>query len=52
MIVPDYRGAGESTKTSQYEAVFTKDVMAADLHILLHEKMEITEKVHVVGHDM
>ncbi|KAK3708294.1 hypothetical protein LTR37_011559 [Vermiconidia calcicola] len=52
VIVPDYRGAGESTKTSQYEAVFTKDVMAADLHILLTEKMGITEKVHVVGHDI
>ena len=52
VIAPDYRGAGDSTKPSQYQAVFTKDIMAEDLHLLLTEHLKITEKVHVVGHDM
>ena len=52
VVVPDYRGAGDSTKPSQFEAVFTKKVMAGDLHILLTEHLKIGEGVHVVGHDM
>ncbi|KAK3708171.1 hypothetical protein LTR37_011675 [Vermiconidia calcicola] len=52
VIVPDYRGAGDSTKPSQLEAVFTKKLMAEDLHILLTEHLKITENVHVVGHDI
>lgn len=49
VIVPDYRGAGESTKPSQEQAVFTKAVMAEDLHLLLTQHLNITEKVHIVG---
>lgn len=52
VIAPDYRGAGDSTKPAQAEAVFTKDVMSRDLYVLLTEKMGIKEKIHVVGHDM
>ena len=52
VIVPDYRGAGESTKPSQDQAIFTKAIMAEDMYILLTENLKITEKVHVVGHDM
>ncbi len=52
IIVPDYRGAGDSTKPSQYEAVFTKAVMAGDLRILVRKVEGVQGKVHVVGHDM
>lgn len=52
ITVPDYRGAGDSTKLSQEQAVFTKDVMAKDLHVVVTEKLGIEEPVHVVGHDM
>ena len=49
VIVPDYRGAGDSTKPSQEQAVFTEAVMAEDLHLLLTQNLKITEKVHIVG---
>ncbi|KAK3054829.1 hypothetical protein LTR09_003987 [Extremus antarcticus] len=52
IIVPDYRGAGDSTKPSQYEAVFTKAVMAGDLRILVRKVEGVQGKVHVVGHDI
>lgn len=52
VIVPDYRGAGDSTKPAQYEAVFTKAVMAEDLRILVREIEGVKGKLHVVGHDM
>jgi predicted alpha/beta-fold hydrolase len=52
VVVPDYRGAGDSTKPAQYEAVFTKSVMAEDLHLLLKDHLNIKGKIHVVGHDM
>jgi pimeloyl-ACP methyl ester carboxylesterase len=52
VVVPDYRGAGASSKPSQYEAVFTKTVMAEDLHLLMKDELKVEEKVHVVGHDM
>lgn len=52
VIVPDYRGAGDSTKPAQAEAVFTKDVMAQDLFVLIWGHLNIKEKIHVVGHDM
>ncbi|KAF2877051.1 soluble epoxide hydrolase [Massariosphaeria phaeospora] len=49
VIVPDYRGAGLSSKPgSGYE----KSQMAEDLHYLLHHNLKIQEKVHVVGHDI
>lgn len=52
VIVPDYRGAGQSSKPPLYSAGFTKSLMAEDLHILLTKHLGITDKVHVVGHDM
>ena len=52
VIVPDYRGAGDSTKPAQGEAVFTKDKMSEDLHILLTTHIGIKDRVHVVGHDI
>ena len=49
VIAPDYRGAGYSSKPRDgYE----KTQMAADLHELLTEQLGITNKVHVVGHDI
>lgn len=47
-IAPDYRGAGRSS-TSHHD--FRKTTMAADLVALL-DKLDITEPVHVVGHDI
>ena len=48
VIAPDYRGAGESSKP---HGGFTKASMAADIIMLLDHK-EVSERVHVVGHDM
>lgn len=47
-IAPDYRGAGRSS-TSHHD--FRKTTMAADMLALL-DKLDITEPVHVVGHDI
>ncbi|KAK5121386.1 hypothetical protein LTR85_005218 [Meristemomyces frigidus] len=49
VIVPDYRGAGESSKPWDG---YTKDIMARDLHTLVTEHEGIKDKVHVVGHDI
>ncbi|KAK5737790.1 hypothetical protein LTR17_006438 [Elasticomyces elasticus] len=49
VIVPDYRGAGESSKP--WEG-YTKDIMARDLYRLVTEHEGIKDKIHVVGHDI
>ena len=49
VIAPDYRGAGGSSKPWQG---YTKDVMARDLHTLVTKVLGITEKIHIVGHDI
>lgn len=49
VIAPDYRGAGKSSKP---RTGYEKMQMAEDLHILVHDHLEITGKVHVVGHDI
>ena len=49
VIVPDYRGAGSSSKPWQG---YTKDVMAKDLHTLVTKVLGINEKIHLVGHDI
>ena len=49
VIVPDYRGAGESSKPNDG---YTKDIMARDLHRLITEHEGIKDKIHVVGHDI
>ena len=48
VVAPDYRGAGESSKPMEG---FTKAVMAADV-IMLLDHLELTDPVHVVGHDV
>ncbi|ORY10661.1 Alpha/Beta hydrolase protein [Clohesyomyces aquaticus] len=49
VIVPDYRGAGQSSKpVGGYE----KSQMAEDLHLLIHSHLGIKQKIHVVGHDI
>jgi pimeloyl-ACP methyl ester carboxylesterase len=49
VVVPDYRGAGQSSKPAQgYE----KSQMAEDLHLLLHTHLAIKDKVHILGHDI
>ncbi|KAI6789771.1 hypothetical protein KC353_g216 [Hortaea werneckii] len=50
VLAPDYRGAGESSKSTNDEG-FTKASMAADMIMLLDSK-GVDEKVHVVGHDI
>ncbi|KAK4555752.1 hypothetical protein LTR86_006972 [Recurvomyces mirabilis] len=49
VLVPDYRGAGESSKPW---SGYTKDIMARDLFRLVTEHEGIKEKIHVVGHDI
>ncbi|KAI1137858.1 soluble epoxide hydrolase [Hypoxylon sp. FL0543] len=48
VLVPDYRGAGASSKPA---SGFTKSVMARDFVRLLNA-LEINEPVHVIGHDI
>ncbi|KAF2168546.1 hypothetical protein M409DRAFT_36338 [Zasmidium cellare ATCC 36951] len=48
VIVPNYRGAGASSKPWNG---YTKKEMAADLHTLV-ERLGVKGKVHVVGHDI
>ncbi|KAF2743360.1 alpha/beta-hydrolase [Sporormia fimetaria CBS 119925] len=49
VIVPDYRGAGLSSKPkSGYE----KFQMAEDMHTLIQSHFNISEKIHVVGNDI
>lgn len=47
-IVPDYRGAGASSKP---ESDFRKSAMAADMIALL-DYLGLEEPVHVIGHDI
>jgi pimeloyl-ACP methyl ester carboxylesterase len=47
-IAPDYRGAGHSSKE---HTDFRKTTMAADMVALLDE-LAITERVHLIGHDI
>lgn len=47
-IVPDYRGAGASSKPADD---FRKSTMAADMVALL-DYLSLEEPVHVVGHDI
>ncbi|KAF2007500.1 alpha/beta-hydrolase [Amniculicola lignicola CBS 123094] len=49
VVVPDYRGAGRSSKPV---AGYEKKQMAEDLHILLTSHLGVKEKIHVVGYDV
>lgn len=49
VVVPDYRGAGASSKSRDG---YDKWTMAGDLHHLLHEELQIVGPVSVVGHDL
>jgi pimeloyl-ACP methyl ester carboxylesterase len=49
VIVPDYRGAGQSSHPVHD---FRKTTMARDLFRLVRSHLGIMEKVHVVGHDI
>ncbi|KAF9874252.1 alpha beta hydrolase fold protein [Colletotrichum karsti] len=48
VVVPDYRGAGLSSKP---DSDFRKTTMANDM-ILLLDYLKITDPVHIVGHDI
>jgi len=49
VIVPDYRGAGDSSKPRDG---FDKWTMAGDLHHVVHEAAGVQGPVSVVGHDL
>ena len=49
VIVPDYRGAGQSSHPAQD---FRKSTMARDLFSLVHDHLGITQPIHLVGHDI
>ena len=49
IIAPDYRGAGYSSKPP---SGYTKDVLAQDLFKLVHDRLGVQDKIHVVGHDI
>jgi pimeloyl-ACP methyl ester carboxylesterase len=49
VVVPDYRGAGGSSKPP---GGYDKHTMAGDLHALLYDHLGLTGPVTVVGHDV
>ncbi|GJE42945.1 alpha/beta fold hydrolase [Methylobacterium soli] len=49
VVMPDYRGAGGSSKPS---GGYDKHTMAGDLHALLYEHLGLTGPVTVAGHDI
>jgi pimeloyl-ACP methyl ester carboxylesterase len=49
VIVPDYRGAGHSSRPV---AGYDKRTMASDIHQLIHTHLRITDPVALVGHDI
>jgi pimeloyl-ACP methyl ester carboxylesterase len=49
VVVPDYRGAGASTKPRDG---YDKWTMAGDLHQLIHNELSIDGSISVVGHDL
>lgn len=49
VVLPDYRGAGASTKP---DGGYDKWTMAGDLHSLLHTELQVDGPVSVVGHDL
>jgi len=49
VIAPDYRGAGNS---SHPRAGYEKTQMAADIRTLVRDHLKITQKLHIVGHDI
>ena len=59
VIVPDYRGAGNSQAPPSNAGFaggkgggYTKLVLADYLHNLVHNILDIRDKVHVMGHDI
>ncbi|GAA1287840.1 alpha/beta fold hydrolase [Streptomyces javensis] len=49
VVAPDYRGAGASTKPLDG---YDKWTMAADLHALVHDHLNIPGPISLVGHDL
>lgn len=49
VIVPDFRGAGASTKPA---TGYDKWTMARDLHTLVHRELGIDGPLSIVGHDL
>lgn len=52
VIAPDYRGAGKSSKPTGFADEFRKTTLAADLFHLVHDVLGVSDKIHVVGHDI
>lgn len=51
VIVPDYRGAGDSSRPMNLKG-YLKSRMATDLHHVVQKHLNIAEPIHVVGHDI
>src|SRR5215813_2962924 len=49
VIVPDYRGAGHSSRPA---GGYDKHTMAGDIHRLVRDQLRILDPVTVVGHDI
>ena len=49
VVAPDYRGAGHSWRP---HGGYDKRTMAADLHVLLRQHLQIEQPVMLVGHDI
>jgi len=49
VIVPDYRGAGDSSRP---HSGYDKLTMAGDLHRLVQAHLGITERIALIGHDI
>jgi pimeloyl-ACP methyl ester carboxylesterase len=54
VIVPDYRGAGSSSRprSDLPRGGYTKWEMAGDIHELLHDHLGLTAPAFVLGHDI
>ncbi|KAL8771824.1 MAG: hypothetical protein Q9209_002762 [Squamulea sp. 1 TL-2023] len=48
-IAPDYRGAGYSSRPL---TGYSKKILATDLHELLTKHLDITDPIHIIGHDI
>lgn len=52
VIAPDYTGHGTTSKPVRDVSGFTKKQLAQDLYEFLQNGLGITEKIHIVGHDI
>jgi pimeloyl-ACP methyl ester carboxylesterase len=49
VVAPDYRGAGHSSRSA---AGYDKRTMAGDIHRLLRQHLDVSDRIILVGHDI